>query len=237
MALTRFNWTLGLLVVLTIVAGTASADPITLIPTKDATIWNVNPDTNYDADPVDNATDRLTLKRGTASEEDMHGYMAFDISAITGDVLSATLEYHESWRQVLQSVSIYGLNDGPGDLWSETGITWNNAPGNNTANNGDVLPGETTPILLAQLQFDASGAAHQVSNQALIDFLNADTNGIVTFIFVRADGSGGTHQIGGRLDNPDPADWRPTLEITFVPEPASLVLAGMGSLIMLRRRR
>ncbi len=233
----RTLWTVGLVAV-PLLGSTAAADPITLFATKDATIRSADPDTNYDADPVDNATDRLMLKRGNANEEDMQGYMAFDVSAITQAVQSATLEYHESWRATAQSVSIYGLNDGPGDLWGEQTITWNNAPGNDPVNNAGVLAADTTPILLSTLQAGVRGTAHQVSNQALVDFLNADTNGIVTFIFVRSDTSGSTHQIGGRTDNPTASgDWRPTLTVTPIPEPASLLLAGIGGLALLTRRR
>lgn len=57
-------------------------------------------------------------------------YLRFDISShkafnLTDAILSLHLEFGTRYR----NLQVYGLKDGPGDLWDETTICYNNAPG------------------------------------------------------------------------------------------------------------
>jgi len=70
----------------------------------------------------------------------------------------------------------------------------------------------------------------------LVSFLQqrADDNGLVTFM-VAIDAENRGYGFASR-ENED-VTLRPSLEVTAVPEPASLALIGLGGLAMLKRRR
>lgn len=125
------------------------------------------------------------------------GYIRFNINEVTGDLSGATITL-----QLLlikgsgqATISVYGVNDGPDDFWIESGtggITYNTAPGLAAATAGNYTLDLTKATLLGTLI--SPGAPSPivypipvVSNPATLDltaFLNADTNGLVTFFFI-----------------------------------------------------
>ena len=117
------------------------------------------------------------------------GYIQFDVSSVTLPVDTATLTCTTSDGQFPPGTSLWGLNDGdPGEAWVEADLTWNNAPANDTAGNGllsnaTYLGDFNTP----ELQYPdpgAIGGKGDVSNAALKDFVNADTDGLATFMIL-----------------------------------------------------
>ncbi len=123
-------------------------------------------------------------------------YVRFDISGIPKPLKFASLEL-TVLTAATRMLSVYGLNDGTtdgegrlGEDWSETAITWNNAPAHATSLDpvqgaGTENGGESQ--LLRQAEFEIainpSGTGKVVlSGDTLLDFLNADTDGRVTFI-------------------------------------------------------
>ena len=150
--------------------------------------------------------------------------------------------------------NVHGLNDGavgndwqdlsPGEIPGQpytAGLTWQNAPANNTAS-GDGFTSDATGVLGS---FVSGGVAYDErttgSSAALVNFLNTDTDGVVTLMVARTvtgtnsadqwiskEGAGGTYP-----GNP------PMLDLSYIPipEPATIALLGMGLLAVLRRRR
>jgi hypothetical protein len=79
---------------------------------------------------------------------------------------------------------VYGLLDGPQDQWSEEGLTWDNAPAIAYENATDAKPEVVRLAAFTVPQGQQTGTIG-VSSQALVDFLNADTNRLVTLVVVR----------------------------------------------------
>lgn len=114
-------------------------------------------------------------------------YVRFDLSGVTGDAVKAATLYLNSATSAADTLNIYGLNDGltedsaPGSGgWTESGITWNNAPANNTTSGSGVTSSAT---LLGTISVPSSSSVPlKLSNTALRDFLEKDSNGRVTVI-------------------------------------------------------
>jgi hypothetical protein len=90
-------------------------------------------------------------------------------------------------------------------------------------------------ILLGTITTPAAGDPYPVrfssnpTDLPLADFLSADTNKMVTFIFI------GTNNEGEIASKEHGTFMAPTL--TLIPEPTTLVLLGLGSVVLLRRRK
>jgi hypothetical protein len=88
---------------------------------------------------------------------------------------------------------------------------------------------------------DVDGSTVSFSNTALTNFINADTNGVITLMLRRSGGNaGGTNNLAFRSKEFDDGvgdPTAPTLTITPVPEPGTLALLGAGTLALIRRRR
>lgn len=174
-------------------------------------------------------------------------YFRFDLGSMEGfEARDVTLELTaSSATSNSYTFNVFGLIDGhAGESWTESGpdsITWNNAPGNDTASLGGVL--ETETVFLGQISTTGYSASQvlQLASPDLADFLNADTDGRVTLIltqFTQFDDyqihSNSFHSKEGSLA------YAPRLIVhAVVPEPSTLVLAmlGMFSLAICRRRR
>jgi ferric-dicitrate binding protein FerR (iron transport regulator) len=79
---------------------------------------------------------------------------------------------------------VYGLTDESLDGWNDKTMRWANAPANRP---GGVNLDPTKVVRLGSFQL-AQGVQHgarSISGEALVDFLQRDTNGIATFIIVR----------------------------------------------------
>jgi hypothetical protein len=95
-----------------------------------------------------------------------------------------------------KTVEVYGLIDGDGDSWEESTITYNTAPGMLSATLGNYTLDLTKVTLLGTITTPAAGGAYPVrfnSNPAelpLTSFLDADTNKLVTFLFIGTNNEG-----------------------------------------------
>ena len=131
-------------------------------------------------------------------------YFRFDVSSLT---LPLTTNFKLTCAtgdgQFPRGTSVWGLNDGdPGESWVEEELTWNNAPANDTTSyallsNATSLGDFNTP----RLQYpdpDAMGGTGDLCGDALNDFVNADTDGLVTFIILSPGetGEGDTYHNG-----------------------------------------
>ena len=172
------------------------------------------------------------------------GYLRFDLSGISGDMSGATLGLYLTWGKRDRTLSVYGLTNESLDNWDEMTISYNNAPG--------MVANPPTPLgqyainadltKVADLPVTTAVGLHESNVSALMDaFLANNTNNVVTFAVIYETTSNDT--------NPDwwfatkesvaanPLSMAPTLTLpNAIPEPATLALLGLGSVVLLRRR-
>ena len=123
----------------------------------------------------------------------------------TEPLTSATLTCTTLDGQFPPGTTIWGLDDGdPGENWDELGITWNNAPANDTAGNGllsnATYLGEFNSPELQYPDPAAAGGTGDFSGDALKDFLNADTNSLAT-LMILSPGETGVPALTGDLND------------------------------------
>lgn len=130
------------------------------------------------------------------------------------------------------------------------GITWNNAPANvrydfdNTPPGQYIPPGNgvdpsrttslgtfSLPTLTGGVlasKADTAGQTVEFSSQALIDFLQADTNNLATLIITRQTLTSPSIVTGSFASKENPSFGPPQLNGEAVPEPSSIGLIAMG---------
>lgn len=123
-------------------------------------------------------------------------WVQFDLSGISGTITSATLTIYAITDA--KSYYVNSLNDGVDETWSADTIDWFSAPGNTTTS-GSALDAGLTSSLYFVNPTTADGAA----SGDVTSFVNADTDGLLTFILT----PGGTtyiyNVIEGSYYNPD----------------------------------
>ena len=156
-------------------------------------------------------------------------YLRFDLGSLDpAAILDATLklDYVDSSGQGIYTINVHGLNDGqPGELWDESTITWNNAPGNITTDGQALNPARTTflgplPVSIENGGNDPGpdvpasyvGVDFLFSDPDLLAFLQANTeNDVVTLILTRQEVSHNNIRVASKESSLDP----PRLELTF----------------------
>jgi hypothetical protein len=126
---------------------------------------------------------------------------------------------------------LYALNDGPAENFSEAGLNWNNAPGNDPASAAGVGAGTT---LITPFDVQARGSETVFFGAPLDQLLNQDTNDLVTFIIVRETAAAAGADYVHAVAAPQEAFTGPLL---VVPEPAGAALAAVALGAAALRRR
>lgn len=180
--------------------------------------------------PPERRSDILLLVKYTMANQsgwDRKAYFGLDLAPVAGQrILEAelSLSFAPTGMGFASEVAdatfgIYGLNDETLDGWSEQKLQWRNAPANRQGGaNLDlskVVKLGTFEIAQGQLT-----GTRTISGPALVEFLNRDTNGLVTLILVRETrGSGRSDLVHGFANRHHPDLPPPTLRLTLEPRP------------------
>ena len=233
-----------ILLIITALAGISSAASVQLGAVADTDIRQVAPDYGL--------SNRSGMWVSSVSDNGIKGYMRFelptDIDYVTSATLTLSRDIAGAWNS---TYDIYGLDDdvtandweeinsarNPGDPYT-MGLTWNNAPGNDTASETTFDPAESS--MLGDFQVvgynygGTAGDTYSISGASLLNFLNGDTDENVTFMISRHSGESTSLDIFGVRETEAAATL--TLEYVAVPEPATLALIGLGGLFIRKKR-
>jgi len=163
---------------------------VVLTPTADAYIKNSTVATNYGT-----ATSLLVNNANGIRLS----FIRFDLSAITGPVTGLKLALPVASAASGQEFNVYGLVSG--ESWTETGLTWNNAPAVVTtmvASSGTLADFIKTSDLYATgtiLSSFVTGAAGTIDTAFdattgdVLNFVNQDADQVVTFVIAESGAS------------------------------------------------
>jgi len=212
------NYTIKIIFVLAFLGCTASAVTVDVETVADAEIRHADPDTNF------GSGDQIIIS--AASSLPAKGYMQFvlpaDVDTITNASFTVVLSDRPYWNTL---VNIYGLNeDVAGQSWAEGNLTWNNAPGNDTSSYSGFLANSTTNMdsfTTAGSNYGGNnGDAYTNSATSLIEFLNADSDGIVNILL----GTSAPSTDWTRFASKENTTWAaPKLTVGYIPKPTAAV--------------
>jgi len=120
-------------------------------------------------------------------------FVSYDISELQSPQNVFSDVYFSTYGANSGTIIVYGVIEELDEI-DETTITWNNAPGvqNDPAPAiGDPVALDYNDLTLELLRFTSPASGVRTSSetsQALADFLNSDTDGIVTFVFAPPTG-------------------------------------------------
>ena len=213
-------------------ASVTSAEVITLNSTKATTLYDGGSEIYY--------LSAWSYTGGAADSNKTNSYkswITFDNSSILAPYVTdakLTLKQWSDGALVITTpitIELYALTDSAGDNWAAE-VNWSNAPANVVASSKLLDPTKT--VLAGTYtftgQFPARSQVIQIPfTPAGVSFLNADTDGLSTFILVARDDSTSFTGFHAYTNSP-------TL-IATVPEPTALFSLGSVSLALLFRKR
>ena len=167
-------------------------NPVAIITTADAGGGDANLNENIPNDPNNNET--MTLRSRLIAGTERHSAVAcrFGLASLSGIATNVTLKFYTSIADSDSfSINVYGVEDGTTKgaytdaNWASTAVTYNTMPGISGDNYPNIdldhASGET--LLLGTINYTGgtTGEINMESTPALVDFINADANGAVTF--------------------------------------------------------
>lgn len=229
---------------------------VMLDPEMDAYIRNGAADTNFGAaTSVDVSTRGGSFWRKIYLSYDLTGQLdPGEFFTSTGLTLTADGLPAPDDLTTIYTLSLYGIIDNT-DSWTELGITWNNAPKNDTASRGGFESAGV--IVLGQVTIDpqavVEGYQIEWDQAALDDYVNwgmgvlgdfygngqtSADNGTLTFM-IGSDVDGNSYPLLSFYSKEATTSGAiaPQLAFNVVPEPGSLLLLLSGLAILLARRR
>jgi hypothetical protein len=191
-------------------------------------------------------TTKITMKSDSSNTSKLaKSWVKWDLNSVysanpglKGNISGATLTmYVYCTVSTARTLNVVGVNDGVAQAWTGTDITWANAPGNDTTSPTAFNTSVTTTVGPMSIPV-TTGAAYfnltpvTLTGQALVDFLNTDSDGIISLGLA----SGGvSFQIDLMSMYYNSGAYAPTLDLTGTPEPATLAILGLGGLLLRRR--
>jgi hypothetical protein len=167
------------------------------------------------------------------------GFLRFDSSSLTGGTATdAVLALHFYSVEQNQEVNLYGIPEtSPDELFDEASFDYDAADSVGGGGNPDNSLNESKLTFIEQIVVSSgTDGVLTFDSAALLSFINADTNGTVSFVVNHDNYNNNITSIASReysdVDTP-----RAVPTLTVIPEPASLTLLAGGGLCLLPRRR
>jgi hypothetical protein len=206
-------------------------------------------------------TTGMTYNRGMEMRNYLSGttdrlkmlYLRFDISSVPSDklagaILKLNVNNMNSCSIFAETWDVYGLIDETGDNWTESTTSYSTAPGLVSAPLGSYAfdPARMTKLGIMSVNALKSTAALptqglKVSNTTdlnLDSFIAADTNKLLTFAIINTNTCSANGDVWfTSKDSTAQYLIGPLPTLTFVPEPATMLILGLGSLMVVRRKR
>ncbi|KGJ88380.1 PEP motif putative anchor domain protein [Colwellia psychrerythraea] len=205
----------------------------------DSYIHNGNKDSNY------GSANTLLLRNDGDNGWHRQSYIRFDLSDITETVANASFDLALTYNILTDNdalvanvfdVEVYGLLDSSvGNNWSENAITWNNAAGNNVNSNG--FTSDFSLLGTLSLKDINVGDRFTLDNDALVNFINNDSDNLVTLGLRRVNSArtDSSFQFASK-ENANNGAPMLSLTTTAVPEPGTLAIFGLGLIGLVTRR-
>lgn len=197
------------------------------------------------------------IKGGGSTASRRKFYIRFSTNDITDDAtaVALTLNVERIGGAIPHTLRLYGLIDGYaggnnfngatnggetvndlGESWGELALTCENAPGEDGSSFSMASTAMHGGTFLQTLAVAGDATTITFDAAALTSFINADTNGIVTFIVTDETAESQSSRFYSREHTPGNDADAPRLSVSVVPEPASMGLLTVGALIVLARR-
>lgn len=174
---------------------------------------------------------------GTSNDERV-GIVRFDISTITNTVTDAEFGLEVAWGGTKTDYSIFGADDTSlEELFDESTYTFSDAESHGIVDDTDsnvIIESAVTDLGTLSLP-DGSTTSISFSSTDLVDFINADTNNLITLLVV-GDGVHSNGNTVGFRSREATGGSVPSLTFSQIPEPASLALLLLGGAAFAVRR-
>ena len=177
------------MLILNIVSGTQAAlESFSLPPTHDAHVGN---DTQLGPEGNEGSMSAMYFRDIEARRR--VSFVSYDISELQSEQTFFSDVYFSNYGHDAGTVLVYGIIEELDEI-DEATITWNNAPG---VQNDPALPvgdpvaldyNELTDLLYTFVAPTRGVRESTEPSQALADFLNSDTDGIISFVFAPTAG-------------------------------------------------
>ncbi len=177
--------------------------------------------------PMRDGPDALLLVKNTVQPNyNRKAYLGFDLTSLSGAKIveaKLCLAFAPTGLGFASEVpdatfAVYGITDESLDGWNEATIQWDNAPAN-LPGGAELVSGEATLLGRFEIAQGALSGSREISGNALVAFLQSDTNRQVSLVLVRETrGSGRSdlvHGFAGRRHHDLPP---PTLKLLVAPE-------------------
>ena len=225
------------------VAPASLAVPITYDVTEDTFVRSVSAERGNNFGSSDNI--QIKNDAGTGANNSRLGVISFDTAVLNGNVNDASLDLFlvSESDSAGTSYGIYGINDGTADEdFDESTLTFNSAGFADASDNSALDLTNLTDLGSILTSASDEGGFVTLGGAGLLAFLNADTNGIASFVIQRNQSNFDVDNFRSKEATPGDATDASRLNVDLiegpvVPEPASLALLGLGTLCLLGRRR
>ncbi|TKJ37724.1 MAG: hypothetical protein CEE38_06530 [Planctomycetes bacterium B3_Pla] len=140
----------------------------------------------------------VTLKNSGGNSYDRKGYIRFDVADVVSEaslVLTVSTNNEGGGGTTPQTftIEVYGLAESLDHTWTESDITWNNAPGNDTSSSN--FTADATLLGSFIVEPIPVGNVVSFSDPNLVDFINSDTDNQITLLLRRTAGTSSSHNV------------------------------------------